>query len=175
MRKRHPGRAGRLSRAWLLPIAAAALLLQGCADYFVLEGHLKDDPMDQAIASGIASDHLKDTRAGLLKRFPPGQPVSEARRYLESVGATCRSPKPNESAVCDYRQQEDVVLRTPIGDFPSITSLYDFRISLASSQGRLSEIEVCERITRIDFFEPGDSPARKRTFPTECTTDPKPK
>lgn len=31
----------------LLPVAATALLLvQGCIDYFVLEGHLKDNPMD---------------------------------------------------------------------------------------------------------------------------------
>lgn len=165
-----------MSASHALPaVAAAALLLQGCVDYFVLEGHLKDNPMDQAIASGIESDHLRDTRAGLLKRFPPGQPVSEARRYLESVGATCRSPKPSDGpVVCDYRQRQYVVLRTPIGDFPSITSLYDFRISLAASGRRVSDIEVCRRITRIYYKEPSDKPVRRATFPMRCPTNPKP-
>lgn len=159
----------------VLAAAAAALLLQSCADYFVLEGHLKDNPMDQAIASGMGSEHPKYTRAGLLKRFPPGRPVVEARRYLESVGATCRRSKSSDTAIiCDYRQKRDTVLRTPVGDFPRIRSLYDFRISLAASRYRLSGIEVCERLTRIFYFEPGDSPERRRTYPFECTTEPKP-
>ena len=166
---------GRL-RTWLMPLTATVLLLQGCIDYFVLLGHLKDNPMDQAIGSGIESDHLKLTRAGLLERFPIGRPVPEARRYLESVGATCRSPKPGDAAVvCDYRQKRDTVLRTPIGDFPSITSIYDFRISLAALRQRLSGIEVCQRLTRIYYREPSDKPVRTQTYPFECTTDPKPK
>jgi len=157
----------------LLPVAA--LLLQGCVDYFVLEGHLKDNPMDQAIASGMGSEHPKLTRAGLLKRFPPGRPVVEARRYLESVGAICRRSKSSDTpVVCDYRQKRDTVLRTPVGDFPSIRSLYDFRISLAASRHRLTGIEVCERLTRIFYREPGDRPERRRTYPFERTTDPKP-
>jgi hypothetical protein len=158
----------------LLPVAA--LLLQGCIDYFVLEGHLKDNPMDQAIASGIEQDHLKDTRADLLKRFPPGQPAMEARRYLESVGATCRTSRQRDAAVvCEYRQKRDTVLRTPIGDFLSIRSLYDFRISLAASGRRLSGIEVCQRITRVYYREPSDKPVRRRSYPFDCTTDLQPK
>jgi hypothetical protein len=65
---------------------AVVALLQGCIDYFVLLGHLKDNPMDQAIGSGMEPDHLKDTRAGLLKRVPPGRPVAQAWRYLVGPG-----------------------------------------------------------------------------------------
>ena len=158
----------------LLPVVA--LLLQGCIDYFVLEGHLKDNPMDQAIGSGMEPDHLKDTRAGLLKRFPPGRPLAQAWRYLESVGATCRTSRQDDAAaVCEYRQKRDTVLRTPIGDFLSIRSLYDFRISLVASGQRLSGIEVCERLTRVYYREPSDKPVRRRSYPFECTTDPQPK
>jgi len=154
---------------------ATTALLPDCIDYFVLEGHLKDNPMDQAIASGMESTHLKSTRGELLRRIPPGQLVVKARRYLESVGATCRSPRRSNAAiVCDYRQEQKMVLRTPIGDFPSTTSLYDFRILLAASGRHLSGIEVCQRITRVYYREPSDEPVRKRTYPFECTTDPKP-
>jgi hypothetical protein len=160
----------------LVLVTTAALLLQGCADYFVLLGHLKDNPMDQAIGSGIEPDHLKDTRAGLLSRFPPGRPVAEARRYLVSVGATCETSRQGDAAVvCEYRQKEDTVLRTPIGDFLSIRSLYDFRISLAATGPRLSGIEVCQRITRVYYREPSDKPVRRRSYPFDCTTDPQPK
>ena len=151
-------------------------LLPGCIDHFVLEGHLKDNPMDQAIASGMESTHLKSTRGELLRRFPRGQLVVKARRYLESVGAICRSPRQSNAAiVCDYRQEQKKVLRTPIGDFPSTTSLYDFRILLAASGRHLSGIEVCQRITRVYYREPSDKPVRRRSYPFECTTDPKPK
>lgn len=156
-------------------LSVAALLLQGCTDYFVLEGHLKDNPMDQAIASGMEPYHMKYTRADLLKRFPLRRPVLEARRYLESVGATCGRPKPSDTiVVCEYRQKRDKVLRTPIGDFLSSRSVYDFRILLDSSQQRLKGIEVCQRITRIHYREPSDKPVSRRTYTFECTTDPEP-
>jgi hypothetical protein len=156
--------------------AMSALLPQGCVDYFVLQGHLKDNPMDQAIASGMGSYHLKYTRAGLLESFPIGEPVLRVRRYLESVGATCRSPRRRDRVdVCAYRQKRDTVLRTPIGDFPSMTSIYDFRISQAASRQRLSGIKVCQRLTRIHYEEPSDKPVRTLTYPFECRTEPKPK
>lgn len=160
------------ARYALLPMAATALLLQGCVDYFVLQGHLKDNPMDQAVASGLEPDHLKLTRAGLLERFPIGRPVPEVTRYLESVGAKCRRPKAgNASVVCDYRQKEDLVLRTPVGAFSSIRSLYDFRISLAESRHRLSGIEVCRRITAVYFNETSGKPVSRREYPMSCPAD----
>jgi len=158
----------------LLPVAV--LLLQSCADYFVLEGHLKDNPMDQAIASRMEPYHMKYTRADLLKRFPLQRPVSEVQRYLENVGATCGRPKSrNAMVVCEYRQRRDKVLWTPVGDFLSSRSVYDFRILLASSGHRLEGIEVCQRITRVYYREPSDKPVRRRSYPFECMTDPKPK
>jgi len=153
----------------------ATALLPGCADYVIKRGHLSDNPMDQAVASGLEPDHLKLTRADLLERFPIGRPVQEVRRYLESVGAKCRQPKAgNASVVCDYRQKEDLVLRTPVGEFLSIRSLYDFRISLAESQQRLSGIDVCRRITAVYFDETSDKPASRREYPMRCPADPKP-
>ena len=155
---------------------AATLLLPGCADYVIKMGHLKDNPMDQAVGTGNEFTHLQETRDRLLKRFPLGQPVREVKRYLESVGATCRQQKLNSAIVdCGYRQREDAVLRTPIGDFLRIRSLYDFRISLASSKQRLSRIEVCRRITRNYYEELSGKPVRRLIFPFECTTDSKPK
>jgi hypothetical protein len=154
-------------------VVATAMPLPSCVDYFVIQGHLKDNPMDQAIATGDEFVHLRETRDRLLKRFPIGRPIVEVRRYLESVGASCRRRGPNDATIdCEYRQKEDTVLRTPIGDFISIRSLYDFRISLAESRQRLSEIRVCQRITRIYYEEPSDKPVRSRTYPFECKIDP---
>jgi hypothetical protein len=159
----------------VLSTVAATALLPGCTDYVIKRGHLKDNPMDQAVASGLEPDHLKLTDAGLLERFPIGRPVQEVRRYLESVGATCRRPKAgNASVVCDYRQKEDLVLRTPIGEFLSIRSLYDFRISLAESRQRLSGIEVCRRITAVYFNETSGKPESRSEYPMRCPSDPKP-
>lgn len=166
---------GRSAAAGIALLMAATALLPGCVDRFVREGHLKDNPMDQAIASGIESDHLKDTRAGLLKRFPIGRPVAGVTRYLESVGATCVRSKPSDATVvCDYRQKRYVIWRTPIGNFPDITSIYDFRISLSALGPRLSGIEVCRRITRIHYRQYSNEPARRMEFPVRCPSDPKP-
>ena len=154
---------------------AATALLPGCTDYVIKRGHLKDNPMDQAIATGDEGVHFQEARDRLLKRFPLGPPVMTVSRYLESVGAKCRRPKAgNASVVCDYRQKEDLVLRTPVGEFLSIRSLYDFRISLAGSRQRLSGVEVCRRITAVYFKETSGKPVSRREYPMRCPADPKP-
>ena len=159
----------------VLSTVAATVLLPGCTDYVMKMGHLKDNPMDQAVASAMEPDHLKLTHAALLERFPIGRPVQEVRRYLESVGAKCRRPAAgNASVVCNYRQKIDFVLRTPLGEFLSTRSLYDFRISLAESRQGLSGIEVCRRITRVYYREPSDKPESRSEYPMRCPSDPKP-
>ena len=150
-------------------LAGAAILLQGCAGYFVKMAHLKDNPMDQAIATGDEGVHMKETRDRLLKRFPIGQPVAPVKRYLESVGARCRETSgANVKVTCRYSQNMDIVFRTPIGDFPEIRSIYNFRIVLLAQQGRLRDVRVCRRITVI-WFNDTKSDGRKRVeYPVKC-------
>jgi len=171
-----PMRHGSQLCTWLMPLAATALMMQGCVDYVVLEGHLKDNPMDQAIASGDEAAHLTETRERLLKRFPLGRPLHDARRYLESVGATCRSRRPSDAVVlCDYRQKVDKAFRTPIGSFLSVRLLYDFRISLSALRQQLSGVEICRRVTVVHYREFSDKPMQRQTYPFECRSDPNPK
>ena len=153
----------------MLVLAGAAMLLQGCADYFVKMAHLKDNPMDQAIATGIESDHMKETRDRLLKRYPIGRPVAPIRRYLESVGAKCRkSSGTGETVTCRYSQYMDVVFRTPIGEFPEIRDIYDFRIDLMARRGLLGDVRVCRRTTVI-WFKGTNSDGKKRIeHPLKC-------
>lgn len=153
----------------LILAGAMIFLLQGCADYFVKTAHLKDNPMDQAIATGIESDHMKETRDRLLKRFPIGRPVAPIRRYLESVGAKCRgSSGTGETVICRYSQHMDTVFRTPIGEFPEIRRSYDFRIDLLPKQGILRDVRVCRRTTVI-WFNGTNSEGKKRSeHPLKC-------
>lgn len=133
----------------MLAVAATALL-PGCAYYVIKMGHLKDNPMDQAIAMGIASRHQKEIRVRLLRRFPAGRSVSEVGRYLESVGARCRPPSTDrEGVVCRYAQHLDSVLRTPLGDRPHIRTIFDFTITLSQDHGRLRGVAVCQTITNV--------------------------
>ena len=153
----------------MLVLAGAAMLLQGCADHFVKMAHLKDNPMDQAILTGMESKHMKETRDRLLKRFPIGRPVAPAKRYLESVGAKCReSSGANTTVTCRYSQIVEVVLRTPIGDFPRIRNIYNFRIDLLAQQGRLRDVRVCEQITRVWFRGAGSDRKIHTEYPMEC-------
>jgi len=166
---------GSSAAAGIALLMAATALLPGCTDYVMKMGHLTDNPMDQAVASAMEPDHLKLTQAALLERFPIGRPVQEVRRYLESVGAKCRRPKAgNASVVCNYRQKIDFVLRTPVGEFLSTRSLYDFRISLAESGQGLSGIEICRRITRVYYRERSGKPESRSEYPMRCPRDPKP-
>jgi hypothetical protein len=168
----------RRASVWLgvvLSTVAATALLPGCTDYVIKRGHLKDNPIDQAISMGDEGVHFQEARDRLLKRFPLGTPVVTVSRYLESVGAKCRRSKAgNASVVCDYRQKEDLVLRTPVGEFLSTRSLYDFRISLAESRQGLSGIEVCRRITAVYFNEISGKPESRSEYPMRCPSDPKP-
>ena len=153
----------------MLVLAGAAMLLQGCTGYFVKMSHLKDNPMDQAVFTGNEFKHMQETRERLLKRFPIGRPVAPAKRYLESVGAKCReSSGANVTVTCRYSQIVDVVLRTPIGDFPEIRSIYTFRIDLSARQGRLRGVRVCEQITRIWFKDAGSGRKKRTEYPMEC-------
>jgi len=151
----------------VLPTLAATALLQSCADYVMKMGHLKDNPMDQAIATGIASRHQKEIRVRLLRRFPVGHSTSEVRRYLESVGARCRSPSTDrEGVVCRYAQHLDSVLRTPLGDRPDIRTIFDFKITLSQDRGRLRSVAVCQTMTNVHYWR-GAEP-RRETFPMKC-------
>ena len=61
------------TRWWqMLVLAGVTMLLVGCSDYRLL-ANLKDNPMDQAIATGAPGSDLEETRERLLKRFPVGQ------------------------------------------------------------------------------------------------------
>jgi hypothetical protein len=153
----------------MLVLAGAAMLLTGCADYFFKMAHLKDNPMDQAVATGIESDHMKEARDRLLKRFPIGRPVASVRRYLESVGAKCLNSKDtSEKVICRYSKHTDIVLRTPLGDIPEYRSIYDFRMELTNRRGLLRGVRVCRRIWVIDYR--GRSADRKKRVevPMEC-------
>ena len=149
----------------MLVLAGAAILLQGCTGYFVKEAHLKDNPMDQAILTGDEGKHMKGTRERLLKRFPIGQPVGPVKRYLESVGAKCgESAGDNVAATCRYSQVVDIVLRTPIGDFPEVRSICNFRIVLVAQQGRMRDVRVCRQTTVI-WYNDGN---KRAEYPMKC-------
>ncbi len=125
--------------------------------------------MDQAILTGMESKHMKETRDRLLKRFPIGQPVAPAKRYLENVGAKCgESSGANVAVTCRYSQYMDIVLRTPIGDFPDSRDIYTFRIDLLAQQGRLRDVRVCEQITRVWFRGAGSDRNERTEYPMEC-------
>lgn len=153
----------------MLVLSGAAMLLQGCA-YFVLNvGDLGDNPMDQAIATGIESDQMKETRDRLLKRFPIGRPVESARRYLESVGAKClNSDGAGTKVICRYSKHTDVVLRTPLGDIPEFRSIYDFRIELTNRRSLLRGVRVCRRIWVIEYRGAPADRKKRVEVPMEC-------
>ena len=153
----------------MLVLAGAATLLTGCGYLVFNVGDLKDNPMDQAIATGIESDQMKETRDRLLKRYPIGGPVASVRRYLESVGAKCLSAGDNGTKVtCRYSKHTDIVLRTPLGDILEIRDTYDFRIELVHKRGLLRDVRVCRQITR-DWFKGAISDRRKRIkYPMKC-------
>ena len=153
----------------MLVLAGAAMLLTGCPDYFGKRAHLRDNPMDQAIATGIESDHMKETRDRLLKRFPIGRPVVPIRRYLESVGAECRSSEGTGDAVsCRYSQHEDLVFRTAISESLEIRSIYDFRIDLMHQRGLLRDVRVCRRITVIRYKGTLTDYSERIEYPFKC-------
>ena len=165
------GREKRTGTRWrqLLVLAGAAMLLQGCAYYVFNLGDFKDNPMDQAIATGNQDDHMKETRERLLKRYPIGRPVATVREYLQSVGAKCRNGQNTGAPVtCRYSKYADDVLRTPLGDILEIRDTHNFRIELIHRRGLLREVRVCRQITR-EWFD-GVIPERtERTeYPMEC-------
>ena len=153
----------------MLVLAGAAMLLQGCGYLVFNVGDLKDNPMDQAIATGIQSDHMRETRDRLLKRFPIGQPVAPVRRYLEGIGAKCwKSGDTGTTVTCRYSKYTDVVFRTPLGDILEIRDTYDFRIEIVHKRGLLRDVLVCRQITR-DWFKGAISDRRKRIkYPMKC-------
>lgn len=135
-----------------LGLADAAIMLTGCADYFGKRAHLGDNPMDQAIATRIESDHMKETRDRMLKKFPIGRPVASVSRCLQSVGAKCpNAERTGTTVTCRNSKHTDIVLRTPLGDIPEIRSIYDFRIELSNSRDLLRDVRVCRRILVIEY------------------------
>jgi hypothetical protein len=145
----------------------ATVLLPGCAYYAIKMGHLKDNPMDEAVATGIASRHQQEIRARLLRRFPLGRPVSEIRRYLEGVGARCHTTSPDSKAVvCRYAQHLDSVLRTPLGDRPHIRTTFDFTITLSQVGGRLRGVAVCQTIANVRYRHGAE--ASRDVVPMKC-------
>ena len=125
--------------------------------------------MDQAILTGDEFKHMKETRDRLLKRFPIGRPVAPAKRYLESVGAKCgESSGTNVAVTCRYSQYMDIVLRTPIGDFPEIRHIYNFRIVLVAQNGRLRDFLVCRQTTAIRFKGAGSDREKRTEYPMKC-------
>jgi hypothetical protein len=151
----------------VLSAVAATVLLPGCADYVMKMGHLKDNPMDEAVATGIASRHQQEIRVRLLRRFPVGHSVSEVRQYLESVGARCHTTSADSNGVvCRYAQHLDSVLRTPFGDRPDIRTIFDFKITLLQDRGRLRSVAVCQTMTNVHYWR-GAEP-RRETFAMKC-------
>jgi hypothetical protein len=157
----------------LIPATAAILLLQGCTDYFVKEGHLSNNPMDEAIRTGISSYHMKETRDRILKRFRPGQPVVELSRYLESVGAKCRTPEgAGKIVTCRYSQYTDLVFRTPFGESLEYRDTSYFRIELMHQRGLFRDVRVCRRITRIRYKGTLTDYSERAEFPMKCSKEP---
>lgn len=151
----------------VLSAVAATALLPGCAYYAIKMGHLKDNPMDEAVATGIASRHQQEIRVRLLRRFPVGHSVSEVRRYLEGVGARCRSPSSDSKAVvCRYAQHLDSVLRTPLGDRPHIRTTFDFTITLSQVRGHLRGVAVCQTIANVRYRHGAE--ASRDVVPMKC-------
>lgn len=173
MRRGSEKRNFRWGQLKLIPAIAVFLLLQGCSDYFVKEGHLSNNPMDEAIRTGISSYHMKETRDRILKRFRPGQPVMELSRYLESVGARCKKSEGAGNLVtCWYSQYVDLVFRTPFGESLEYRDTNYFRIELMHQRGLFRDVRVCRRITRIwskgtltDFSE-------RVEIPMKCSKEP---
>jgi len=151
----------------LVLAVGATALLPGCADYVMKLGHLKVNPMDEAVATGIASRHQQEIRARLLRRFPLGHPVSEIRRYLEGVSARCHTTSTDSKAVvCRYAQHLDSVLRTPLGDRPHIRTTFDFTITLSQARGYLRGVAVCQTITNVRYRHGAE--ASRDVFPMKC-------
>ncbi len=153
----------------MLVLAGAAMLLAGCPDYWVLKGHLKDNPMDQAIATGIESDHMTEARDRLLKRFLVGQPVAPVRRYLESIGAKCRnSGGTGETVTCRYSQHMDTVFRTAFSEYLEYREKFDFRIDLMHKRGLLREVRVCRQTTVIRYKGTLTDYSEHTEYPMKC-------
>ncbi len=154
----------------MLVLAGAAVLLQGCSDYWSV-ANFKDNPMDNALAEGTGdnSTHMKTVRDRLLKRFPVGRPVTQVTQYLESVGAKCRNSKgARETITCRYSQHMDTVLRTPFSEYLEVRDKYDFRIDLKHRRSLLRDVQVCRRITVIKFKGTLTDYSERIVYPMEC-------
>lgn len=152
----------------LIPAVASILLLQGC-DYALEMGHLKDNPMDQAIDTLIEADHMRETRDRILKRFPIGRPAAQLRQYLESVGSRCKEASGKGiAAICRYKQHQDTVFRTPFGRSRENRRIYDFRIELLQRRGLLSDVRVCRRIIIVRYRGTITDYSERIELPIKC-------
>ena len=165
------GREKRPGTRWrqALGLAGAAMLLQGCAYYVFNLGDFKNNPMDQAIATGNQDDHMKETRERLLKRYPIGRPVASVSDYLQSVGAKCRGGQ-NASApvTCRYSKYADIVLRTPLGDIREIRHTYKFHIDLFHQRRLLRDVHVCRQTTVTWFRGTKSGSKESEEHPLKC-------
>lgn len=153
----------------LIPSVVAMLLLQGCSDYFIKEAHLTNNPMDEAIREGSETALAKRTREILLERFPLRHPIKSVRDYLEGVGAKCNKPeKETGKIICSYTQYNEMVFRTPIGEFPEFRSLYTFHIELLHAQKLIRNLRVCLQITVIRYRGTLTDYSERIEYPMEC-------
>ena len=155
----------------MLVLAGVAMLLVGCSDYRLL-ANLKDNPMDQAIATGAPGSDLEETRERLLKRFPVGQPVAPVIRYLKSVGASCRNSQgSSETVTCRYFQKMDLVFSTPVGESLEIRDTFDFHIDLKHRRGVLWDARVCLTITVIRYRGTLTNHKNRTKYPIKCSRE----
>ena len=154
----------------MLVLAGAAVLLQGCSDYWSV-ANFKDNPMDNALAEGTGdnSKHMKTVRDRLLKQFPVDQSITRVTQYLESVGAKCQNSKgARETVTCRYSQHMDTVFRTPFTEYLVTRRIYDFRMDLMHRLGLLRDVHVCRRITAIKYKGMFNDYNERIEYPFEC-------
>jgi len=170
------GRRNRTIAQWSAAVFAAviALSMSGCAYRAIRTRHLSENPMDQAIFGGDDYAIPHESRTGLLKRYPVGSPVGDARAYLERVGAKCTSaPVGSRRIDCQYSQFVRVDEKTPFGDTPLRRREHAFRIRLLSNNGTLKDTEVCVTTTIVFFGRPKLTKQSRETAYPDCAKEKK--
>lgn len=141
-------------------------LISGCADYWGVIDHYKDNPIDNSLYySGGAS--VRAARARLLEKLPPGRPVSEVRDYLKSIGARCEVIASKENrVVCHYTQWRATEFRHPFGAHLVNRQDFRFRIELVARNERVQDFLVC--VGTVGTHYDGGEVTRKSTTPMRC-------
>jgi len=155
------------SAANVMSAALLAAAMSGCTGWpgpYMSGAHLKDNPFDRAVMSSDWSKVAAIARRRLLARYPIGSPASEARRYLESIGANCELGKVGTIA-CRYSQYGFGANRGVFGDEWRSYWYFDFTTKIHPRDGSIAKLAVCSAQTKEVERGPmllGDRHARSR-------------